>query len=128
MAGKRKHPERDLQIQVVNFLLMMEHRGHLTFFHPPNGGSRGAREGANFKRMGVRAGVSDLVILWRDSIEDGSVGFIELKAGAGRLSKAQSDFHEKVAGFGAYTAIAYTLDDVRGTLDSWEVPGLPSRS
>jgi len=34
----------------------------LNLYHCPNGGSRNAIEGAKFKRMGVRAGVADLIL------------------------------------------------------------------
>jgi hypothetical protein len=46
-------------------------------FHVANGGKRNTSEAVKFKRMGVVAGVSDLVCL----LPEGKVGFIELKFG-----------------------------------------------
>lgn len=133
--SKRTHLERDLQIQVASFLAMMELRGHLTYFHPPNGGARSAREGANFKRMGVRAGVPDLCIMWQDcpphhddSYEIPDYGFIELKAPNGKLSKAQNEYHKILCQHGAKVTTCSSLAEVEEILASWSVPGLPYRS
>ena len=51
----------------------------MLIFHIPNGGYRTPREGAIFKRMGVKAGVPDLFLPARG--EDGQPGlWIEMKA------------------------------------------------
>ena len=116
----RAHPERDIQIKVASFLALMEMRGHLTYFHPPNGGSRGAREGAQFKRMGVRAGVPDLCIMWV-----GGYGFIELKAPKGKLSKNQREYHGTLEKHGVQVRTASSLSEVKESLEIWGCPGIP---
>ena len=60
-------------------------------FHPANGGKRNKIEGKKFKRMGVRAGVSDLVYC-----RNGLVYFIELKTATGRQQPSQKEFAEQV--------------------------------
>src|SRR5271166_6565935 len=82
--------------------------------HIPQGGKRSAREGARFKRMGVRAGVSDylLPVPMRDMggqgwIKDGGAGlWIELKAGKGKPTPAQLEWLRLMAEQGYATQVA----------------------
>lgn len=69
-------------------LRLYENQGRLTFFHPANGGSRSRAEAGIFKAMGVKAGVPDLVILWRTPLGPAH-GYIEVKAGKGKLTDSQ---------------------------------------
>jgi hypothetical protein len=59
----------------VEYLYLLERQGKIiTFFAVPNGGSRNIREARNLKLEGVRAGVSDLVVVLKDKVI-----FIEMK-------------------------------------------------
>ena len=79
--------EDDFQIAVARIL----DASNLYWFHCPNGGSRNAREGAKLKRMGVKAGVPDVIIL--DTTKDGGKGLcIELKVGKNTQSDHQKYF------------------------------------
>lgn len=72
-------------------------------YHVPNGGSRNRVEAAKLKRMGVRAGVPDLVL---PVPRNGYAGlYIELKVGENRPSKNQKNWLEKLALQG-YKAVA----------------------
>lgn len=124
VKAARSHPERDIQIKVASFLALMEMRGHLTYFHPPNGGSRGAKEGANFKRMGVRAGVPDLCIIWNRDEFGSDVGFIELKAPKALLSKNQKEYHDILRKYGAQVATCSSLEEVKENLERWGAEGV----
>ena len=78
--------------------------------------SRG-RQMNRLKRTGLKPGAPDLII-----IHDGRIIAIELKAGAGRLSEAQSTACDLiVAAGGAYT-VARSIDEVEAFLVSFEVP------
>jgi hypothetical protein len=110
-----KRPEEALQRAAVTYLRLLEKRGKLLFYHPPNGGRRSKSEGARFKAAGVKPGVSDLAFV----LPGGQAAFIELKAPGGRLSPSQKDFIERVEGFGAWTAVCDSLEQVAGRLARW---------
>jgi hypothetical protein len=103
-----KRPEQSLQRGVVRYLTLMENMGKLTYFHVPNGGKRSKVEAAIFKSLGVRAGVSDLVLLFPDARS----AFIELKAPGGKLTDAQKRFRCKVEGLGFPFAVCDAVDEV----------------
>lgn len=94
------------------------------YFHPANGGSRHKIEAAKFKGMGVKAGVSDLVIL-----EAGDMGgffggvslglMVELKAANGKLSEAQTDFLLAAQKRGYKIAVVYTFDEFKTLIDNY---------
>jgi hypothetical protein len=68
--------EDDFQIAVARLL----DASGLDWFHVPNGGKRNAREGAKFKRMGVKSGIPDVLII--TPTKRNQVGMcIELKVG-----------------------------------------------
>jgi hypothetical protein len=103
MPRKTAHPEDDLQMACVEWLGYMENMGKLRFFHVPNGGRRNKAEAARFKKLGVRAGVPDLVIL---SI-DGRTLFIEFKSDKGYLSPDQKDWRE-------WLSVRFDWAEIRG--------------
>jgi hypothetical protein len=71
------------------------------FTHIPNGEKRDARTGAKLKRMGVRKGWPDFVVIYSPGYEKYGAGFplppqsvfIELKAGTS-LSPSQREFYD----------------------------------
>lgn len=85
-------------------------------FAIPNGGHRGASQGARLKAEGVSAGVPDLYVpalrLW-----------IEMKRGdGGVVSREQRDWHEYLRGIGDVVVVAHGKDaaiaHVRTMLDN----------
>ena len=83
--------EDKLQIACINWFRYQHPKYKLNLFHVPNGGNRSAREGAKFKRMGVVAGVADLLYL-----RDGFYYCIELKAPKGTHRKTQKEFAKAI--------------------------------
>lgn len=73
--------------------------------HIPNGGKRNPREAARLKRLGVKAGVSDLFLPVPRGPAHGL--WIEMKAAKGRVSAAQQDWMNKVAVQGYATVVCY---------------------
>lgn len=73
-------------------------------FHIPNGGSRNPIEAANFKRMGVKAGVPDLFL---PAVGDGGEHglWIELKSPKGRPTERQLGWHVYLMGEGYRVAV-----------------------
>ena len=108
MAPKRNRPEQAIQKAVIQYLMILENLGELTFFHVPNGGRRSKTEGGIFKAMGVKPGVADLVIL----LPGGRTAFIEIKAGKGRLSPAQKAFRNTAEVLGFPFAECRAVDEV----------------
>ena len=114
-------PEQTLQRGVVQYLTLMENMGELSFFHVPNGGKRSKVEAAIFKGLGVRAGVSDLVLLFPDARS----AFIELKSPGGKLSSSQNQFRSQVEGLGFQFAVCDAVDDVEQFVRSMLMPSSP---
>lgn len=77
------------------------------WFAVPNGGSRNVREAVKLKRMGVKAGVPDLCIIWRRRAI-----LIELKTAKGRVSPEQNHRMEMLTIAGAVVTVCRSLDEV----------------
>lgn len=115
------HHEDNLQMACVNWFRLQY--PDVLMIHVRNGGSlKSAREGAKFKKMGVVAGVADLMILRRGFA--GKHGFfIELKAGkAGRQSEAQKAFQEKVESEGYKYVICRDIDEFMNEVNKYLQP------
>ena len=85
--------------------------------HIPNGGSRGKKEAAKLKRMGVLAGVSDLHL---PVAKAGYIGlYIEMKYGDGRLLASQREFLKRAARWGSYCIVAYSAADAIEILQNY---------
>lgn len=108
-----RRPEQAIQRAVVQHLRVRGIKG-LVFFHVPNGGRRSSHEGAIFKSLGVRAGVSDLIL-----VHDGKIFAMELKAPGGRATEAQMTFLSDIDAAGAFTAMPEGLDAALQTLEAW---------
>lgn len=100
-----KRPEQAMQIGVFNFLRrLMEHYKFEKFiaFHVSNGGYRTKAEASIFKKMGVMAGVADIILLIEpnDVHQYPTTVFVEMKAKGGRVEKTQRQFGERVSAMG----------------------------
>jgi hypothetical protein len=90
----------------------------LVFWHTPNGIKGRSRkhhvQGAIAKGLGVRAGVSDLVLLHR-----GHAYALELKAPKGRPTVEQMEFVSDFNSAGGHACIAEGLDRALRVLETW---------
>jgi len=112
-----KRPEQALQQQVARFI--NQAAPGLLWWHVPNSsGNRGPKLGGILKSMGVKAGVPDLVFV----LPTGRAGFIELKAGTGKLTDSQKDFRDRVTDAGAFWAEARSVAEVEDILHRWLTP------
>lgn len=97
--------------------------------HSPNGGARSGREGANFKRMGTKAGFPDLFLFIPHRGYHGL--FIELKRPksktadgkhkqAGKVSDLQQTMIDRLNAMGYKAVVAYgangAIDEIKGYL------------
>src|ERR1035437_2212601 len=100
-------PEQQIHRAVVQHLRQRATPG-VVFIHVPNGGQRRLIEAAIFKALGVRAGVSDL-LLWHDRKSFA----LELKAEGGRATEAQKQFLADMERAGSCIPTAPNIDSLR---------------
>ena len=86
-------------------LFSVHHPELRLMYHIPNGGSRDKREAAKLKRMGVKAGVSDIYLPVARGGKNGL--YIELKAGRNRVTPEQQQFIEDVRQQGYAAEVCY---------------------
>ncbi len=103
-AKPRQYPERDL----VHLPLMMLCRHHPILginkpylFHVANERKTASWHGAILKALGVKQGVSDLLLLYPSRGYSGMV--LELKAPGGRPTESQAAFLEQIGAVGYFT-------------------------
>jgi hypothetical protein len=113
-----KRPEQQMHMAVVQHLQLRGVPG-LVYFHVPNGvrarGRKAAILGGIGKGMGVRAGVSDLIL-----IHNSNVYALELKAGNGaRPTQAQMEFMSDFNAAGGHGVICHDLDRALRMLQTW---------
>ena len=91
------------------------------FFHIANTVRPIGRAGIGYmvklKRMGLKAGIPDLCIIY-----NGRAFFIELKTPKGVLSQVQKERQVELAGAGAHIDVCRSVDDVRETLKYFLIP------
>lgn len=110
---KRRNPEERIHLDVCEQIRVRGKRG-LVWWHTPNGGKRWKREAAKLKRMGVRAGVSDLCFVHRSSFFA-----LELKAPKGRETAAQSQFALDVINQGGVACTVRGFNEAIRILEIW---------
>ena len=106
LVASSRHEEEQLQVAVITLLEASRSPG-VVYWHTPNGGKRGIREAVRFKRMGVLAGVSDIII----SLPGGRMAYLELKSRRGRVSEEQKAFLAGMEANGHRTGMAHTLGE-----------------
>lgn len=112
----RKAAEVDIHCAIVK-LLQLKAKPSLIYFHVPNGERRDKITAAKLKRMGVRAGVPDLVFV----LPGGCAGFMEVKSDSPRLSPEQREFIEDSIALGARCTVVRSVDEAEAVLSTWGV-------
>ncbi len=123
MRVRRTNPESDLQRAVLAHLRTRGAAG-LVYFHVPQGNKLGgarsrkgvAIQGSINKGLGVRAGVSDLILL-----AHGRFFALELKVPGRTPTEEQLRFLAEVNAAGGFGAWCQGLDRALGILESWGV-------
>lgn len=108
--------EDALHLNVVRFLNLAL-TSETVWFHVPNGIRTGMKQAAKHKKMGMKAGVSDLIFC-----HDGRHLEIELKMEGKYLRPTQRDWRDGVEQAGGKHATCRSLRDVEETLREWGVP------
>lgn len=119
----RKKPRRleeQLQRQLCDWLdtqpriLYWANPGN-TWIGKPTGAKLGYL--ARQKMLGVKKGISDLILFFRSKHGNPTICFVELKTEKGRTSIEQENFMEQCNQRGGYSAVARSLEDVISLLD-----------
>jgi len=113
-------PEQALQRQVCEYLDWCLLPPAFYTSIPAGGGGR--IRGAILKATGYKAGVPDLMVIY-----EGRARFLELKSKAGRLSIDQKMTINTIHAAGCETIVCRSLDDVRFSMEYWEIPLRKSR-
>jgi len=100
------HSEHEEQVALVQWFRDNFPEPDYIIFAVPNGGTRGAREAARLKEEGVKAGVSDIIILTH-----GKTIFLEMKKVNTKSSTKQKEFHKNVEYLGFVSIIGYGASD-----------------
>lgn len=110
MTARLSPAERLIHIAIVDYLNAVLPDSHLVahLYNNP----RSASAGAAAKRMGMLAGIPDLLILR----PLGRVMFIEVKKVGGRLSPEQTAFRLFCKQWGVPHAVCRSIEDARGFL------------
>ena len=96
--------------------LDMQHP-NLLWWHTPNEGKRSNFERWLAKILGMRAGVSDIVILQPNKSFHGIV--MELKVGKNKCTPAQSKFLQQAQHLQYYACTCYSIDEVINVVNSY---------
>ena len=115
---KRRKPilrERNLHKAVADYLRLALPPS--VFWTTFPSGSGGAARGGQLKAMGLRAGVPDIIMLFR-----GRFLAIELKAKRGWLSEAQQACQALITGAGGTWAEARSVEDVDRIVAAFGIP------
>lgn len=102
--GRRRHPESDLQISIVEWLQLVLAPG--TIVHGSLNEEPSALRRMLNAAMGARAGFSDLLIVGR-----GQLLFMELKTAKGRQEPSQVEFQRDVEALGWPYVIVRSVDE-----------------
>lgn len=115
-----RRPEQDMHRAIVRHIAMRGVPG-LVWWHTPQGAKlggkrRGAIQGAIMKSLGTRAGVSDLLFLYR-----GRFYALELKAPGNRPTVQQLEFLDDVKDAGGFSVWTDSLDRALAILECWGI-------
>jgi hypothetical protein len=114
--------ESDIQIQVADWLRLYESARDFIFFACSNEAMGEAKTGAGLgrmarlKRMGLRPGVADIVI-----IRKGRAYFLELKTLDGVQSERQQAFQADCYYVGAEYEIAHSFEEAQAIVKKWKI-------
>lgn len=109
--------EANLQSNCITWFDLQYPKLSPLLFAVPNGGSRNKIEAVNLKRQGVRAGVSDLILLFPR--QGHGALLIEMKYGSGRQRPGQKTWQRMVEAAGYRYVICRSLDEFRREVNNY---------
>ena len=118
-----RRPEHALQVAVAHMRVQVVLDPVLTWWTSIDHGvgRLGVVEASQRKRRGVKPGIPDIIIMW----DCGMLIGLELKAGRGRASDAQTEIAEMWSRLGFGVWYARSLEEVQSVLEHAGVPDAP---
>ena len=112
-SSRKRRPsseeEHHLQCNCVKWFRLQYPRMKHNLFAVPNGGGRGKADAGKLKAEGVLSGVSDLILLKRNTEYGGLM--IEMKTKKGVQAGSQKDWQEKISKDGYKYVVCRSLED-----------------
>jgi len=119
--GDHRAPRQDREGPIhkgILQLLDLALPGDAIYHHSPNeldmAGPEAARQIAKARKLGTKAGWTDIEIVWQ-----GRFYGIEVKALGGRVSSAQAETHADLRRAGALVAVVSSVSEMREVLGQW---------
>lgn len=117
VCARRVDREGPVHMAVLNWLRLVLPKGSIVA-HIPNEVALSGRDAsvavAKAKGLGLVVGFPDLIVVSPDG-----VGFIEIKAEGGSLSKDQRETLDALKALGANIGVCRSIEDARETLARW---------
>ena len=114
-----RRSETTEQIQVIQWskAYQIKYPELKWLFHIPNEGKRTPQEKIKLTQLGLKPGVSDLLL----PFPRGHYGnlYIEMKFGPGTLQPEQKEFVKAMTAAGHYTCVCYTARDATETIETY---------
>lgn len=105
--------QQEIVIWFTNNHCLKHQKPRCSIFSVPNGGSRNVIEAKRLKATGMKAGVSDLIVL----MPPRTIIFIELKTEKGSQSDAQKEFEQTVTDLGFEYHLIRSLDQFQSLIN-----------
>lgn len=115
--GCHRHDEHDLQTCCMTWLRYQHPQLDRVTFAVPNGGRRDVATAGKLRAEGVKAGVSDIIMLLRT--EHYGALCIEMKTDVGRQSPAQRQWQRDVEEAGMKYVVCRSLDDFKAAVEEY---------
>ena len=118
---KNAHPEADLQLVCCQYLDLHK---RILWWATPNSTWVGAMTPqkmgylAKQKRLGVKKGIPDLSLLFRNKHGALTFCWAELKSDTGRPTEEQSAYMDRCNEIGGFTAVVRSVDDLKSLLET----------
>lgn len=117
---KRAEAEFQLNKIVAQYFRVASPPG-MSWHSIPNGGQRHTKVAQKLVATGLRAGVPDLLVIWR-----GHPIYIELKTPVGAVSAVQKQMHRELVESGADVLVLRSVEGVEAALREFGIPLMAS--
>lgn len=102
--------QQDIFMWFNNNYCLKHHKPRYTIFSVPNGGTRNIKEAMKLKSTGLKAGVSDLIVVMDEVI------FIEVKTEIGVQSQKQKEFQKIITDLGYRYLVVKSLKEFQSCI------------
>ena len=106
--------EAKIQVEIVKYLIPLRRQGLLEFFSVPNEAAGNPIRQGQMIAMGLRPGVSDMVLLF----PGGKAAFMEVKNETGKQREAQKQFQQMCISFCFPYRIVRSVSEARTYVES----------